>query len=166
MDLNFLVTYGGGSKQAIDILYLIEGTSELSKDEKRIIFEFISANNVAGEDLVFMWHGVGKRERVLFDAVYKHPAKIEKLLFSFTPDAKKAKLKVDKKPIKNMAGWHEVKNDVRTFKLGEEPELIHIIKTGFKNKYMVVSEDAYELHLGEVRFYTKEAIWEKLHIRL
>lgn len=62
--------------------------------------------------------------------------------------------------------WIQVSNNVKTFKLGEEPELIHIIKTGFKDKYMVVDEDAYEQYLGRVTFGTKKEIEERYKIKL
>ncbi len=39
-----------------------------------------------------------------------------------------------------------------------DPELIHVIKTGFKNRYMIVHEDAYEFLLGKVEFKTREEI--------
>lgn len=52
----------------------------------------------------------------------------------------------------------EIKSQCRTFQLGNEPELIHVIKTGFKNRYMVVHEDAYEFLLGKVDFMTREEI--------
>jgi hypothetical protein len=52
----------------------------------------------------------------------------------------------------------EIKSPCRTFQWDEEPELIHVIKTGFENRYMVVHEDAYELNLGKVEFLTKEEI--------
>lgn len=52
----------------------------------------------------------------------------------------------------------EIKSSTRTFQFGDDPELIHIIKTGFKNRYMVVHEDAYEFLLGKVDFMTREEI--------
>jgi hypothetical protein len=62
--------------------------------------------------------------------------------------------------------WIENMNVTKTFRLGDEPELIHIIKTGFKDKYMVVYEDAYELNLGEVLYGTKLGIENKFNINL
>jgi len=61
---------------------------------------------------------------------------------------------------------HEIKSHCQTFSYGNEPELIHIIKTGFKNKYMIVWEDAYELVLGEVEFGSKEEIEQRFDIKL
>ena len=52
----------------------------------------------------------------------------------------------------------EIKSQCRTFQFGEDPELIHVIKTGFKNRYMIVHEDAYEFLLGKVEFKTREEI--------
>ena len=52
----------------------------------------------------------------------------------------------------------EMKTTCRTFQLGSDPELIHVIKTGFKNRYMIVHEDAYEFYLGKVEFKTREEI--------
>jgi hypothetical protein len=52
----------------------------------------------------------------------------------------------------------EIKSQCRTFQFGEDPELIHVIKTGFKNRYMVVHEDAYEFLLGKLEFKTREEI--------
>lgn len=62
--------------------------------------------------------------------------------------------------------WIEIPNNTKTFRLEEEPELIHVIKTGFKDKYMVVYEDAYELNLGKVIFGTKKEIDDKFKISL
>ena len=60
----------------------------------------------------------------------------------------------------------EIKTTCRTFQLGSEPELIHVIKTGFKNRYMIVHEDAYEFYLGKVEFKTREEIKEVYQIEL
>jgi len=62
--------------------------------------------------------------------------------------------------------WKEINSNCRTFQLGEEPELIHIIKTGFSDKYMVVYEDAHELNLGGVAFHSKKEIEEGYNIKL
>lgn len=60
--------------------------------------------------------------------------------------------------------WIQTNNRTVSFHYNDEPYLIHIIKTGFENKYMVVWEDAYELDLGKVEFFTKEEILEKFKI--
>jgi len=62
--------------------------------------------------------------------------------------------------------WIEVDNVVKTFRLGNEPELIHVIKTGFDDKYMIVFEDAYELNLGEVIFLNKKETEDRFRIKL
>lgn len=62
--------------------------------------------------------------------------------------------------------WIETSSVIKTFRLQDEPELIHIIKTGFKDKYMVVYEDAYELNLGKVSFGTKTEIENKFNVIL
>ena len=41
--------------------------------------------------------------------------------------------------------WNQVKSNTKTFQFGQEPELIHIIKTGHEDQYIVAYEDAYEL---------------------
>lgn len=62
--------------------------------------------------------------------------------------------------------WIEIPNNTKTFRLEEEPELIHVIKTGFKDKYMVIFEDAIEMVLGNVIFGTKKEIDDKFKISL
>lgn len=63
-----------------------------------------------------------------------------------------------------MERWIETPSTVKTFRLGEEPELIHVIKTGFNDKYMVVYEDAYELACGEVAFVNAKELLERYGI--
>jgi len=65
-----------------------------------------------------------------------------------------------------MYGLKEIKSPCRTFQFGEEPELIHVIKTGFRNQYMIVHEDAYEYSLGKVEFMSKERIKEVYKIEI
>ena len=62
--------------------------------------------------------------------------------------------------------WTEIQSKSKSFQLGDEPEVIHIIKTGFIDNYMVVHEDAYELELGKVEFGTKIEIETKYNITL
>jgi hypothetical protein len=57
-----------------------------------------------------------------------------------------------------MTEWKEILSTAKCFQLGEEPELIHVIKTGFRDMYMVVHEDAYEYSIGKVEFGTKKDI--------
>lgn len=66
--------------------------------------------------------------------------------------------------------WKKRNSPTETFQLFEEgeaePILIHVIKTGFKDKYMVVYEDAYEMELGNVKFHTKEEMENLYKIKL
>jgi len=65
--------------------------------------------------------------------------------------------------------YHEITNPerpMRTYQLEDEPELIHIIKTGFKDKYIVVYEDAYELELGKTNIFTKAQLEKVFKITL
>ncbi|CAB4175421.1 hypothetical protein UFOVP1247_148 [uncultured Caudovirales phage] len=54
--------------------------------------------------------------------------------------------------------WTEIPSTSQCFQLEDEPELIHVIKTGFRDMYMVVHEDAYEYSIGKVEFGTREDI--------
>jgi hypothetical protein len=62
----------------------------------------------------------------------------------------------------------EIKSNCRTFQFCEGefcPELIHIIKTGFEDLYIIVYEDAYEqFNLGKNNYYTAVQIMEKFNI--
>jgi hypothetical protein len=62
--------------------------------------------------------------------------------------------------------WKEIKSTVQCFQLDGEPELIHVIKTGFNDMYMIVHEDAYEFSLGLVEYGTRELIEHKYNIKL
>ena len=64
--------------------------------------------------------------------------------------------------------WKEVNSaHTRTFQLDEEPELIHIIKTGFKEeRFIVVFEDAYGLLLGKTMVLNSAEIKRKFDIKL
>lgn len=63
--------------------------------------------------------------------------------------------------------WFEIKPPtIRTFQLGDEPEVIHIIKTGFEDKYIVSWEDAYEVMLGSTDVMTREEIKHRYDIEL
>ena len=64
--------------------------------------------------------------------------------------------------------WNDITNEgrVRTFQWGDFPELIHIVKTGFKDKYIVVYEDAHELTVGETNVLTKAEVEAKFEITL
>jgi len=62
--------------------------------------------------------------------------------------------------------WEKVSSNCESFQLGKEPEVIHVIKTGFRDKYMVVHEDAFETVLGKVDFQSKKEIEDKYKIKL
>jgi len=71
--------------------------------------------------------------------------------------------------MENNWNWYEITNPdrpMRTYQLEDDPELIHIIQTGFKDKYIVVYEDAYELTLGETKIRTKAEIEKEFKITL
>lgn len=65
-----------------------------------------------------------------------------------------------------MTNWKEIPSTAQCFQLGEEPELIHIIKTGFQDMYMVVHEDAYQVAMGKVEFGTKRDIEVRYKIKI
>ena len=63
------------------------------------------------------------------------------------------------KSIKEYNKWEEVPCvNVRRYRMGDFEEIIYVIKTGFKNKYIVVSEDAYEYNIGTSKLMTKQKI--------
>jgi hypothetical protein len=66
--------------------------------------------------------------------------------------------------------WFKIKYNycVGTYQLSDEPELIHIIKTGevFANKYLVVYDDAWEINTGKTEILTKSQIFNKFKIKL
>jgi len=61
--------------------------------------------------------------------------------------------------------WIKIGNRTRTYQLNSEPELIHIIKTGYHDTYMVVFEDGYE-NVGDLKIYTEQEIYEDFGIIL
>ena len=69
-----------------------------------------------------------------------------------------------------MNEWTQISATVKTFQntvngVDEPVELIHVIKTGFVNKYIVAFEDAYEqFNQGKVEFHTKQSLLEKFNI--
>lgn len=64
--------------------------------------------------------------------------------------------------------WKEIGSaHTRTFQLDEKPEVIHIIKTGFKEeRFIVVFEDAYGLLLGKTMVLNSAEIKNKFDIEL
>ena len=65
-----------------------------------------------------------------------------------------------------MEEWKEIPSKAQCFQLSGEPELIHVIKTGFNDLYMAVHEDAYQFSLGKVEFGTKEDIEAKYRVKI
>ena len=67
---------------------------------------------------------------------------------------------------KNIEGYNNWKEtpceNVKRYQLGDDPEIIYVIKTGFENKYVVVSEDAYEYNVGNSKLMTKQKV-ERLY---
>ena len=67
----------------------------------------------------------------------------------------------------NDSSWEEKPcQNVRRFQYGDFPEIIYVIKTGFKNEYLVVNEDAYHLHLGKTSLMTKSKVERTYNIKL
>lgn len=62
--------------------------------------------------------------------------------------------------------WNQIKSNTRTFQFGEEPELIHIIKTGQKDQYIIAYEDAYEYLNGKSELLSAEGVMDKFGIDL
>lgn len=62
--------------------------------------------------------------------------------------------------------WNESKCNVRTYLGSFEDEMIHIIKTGFINRYLVVWEDAHDTKLGKIEEHTLESIFATYGIDL
>ena len=63
--------------------------------------------------------------------------------------------------------FKEIKSpQVRTFQWADEPEIIHIIKTGFEDTYLVVWEDAFEVMIGKTEILSKKQIRDKFNIEL
>lgn len=61
--------------------------------------------------------------------------------------------------------WQSVQPaSISSFQFGNEPEVLHIIKSGFKDKYIVVFEDAYEISMGDILILNSEEIKEKFGI--
>lgn len=60
--------------------------------------------------------------------------------------------------------WRKIDNNCISFISKFDDEVIHIIKTGFDNLYIVVFEDAYQMELGKILLCTKEEIYEKFCI--
>lgn len=75
--------------------------------------------------------------------------------------------KLDDKPTVSNS-WRKIKRaQYARFQLGVEPEVIHIIKTGFKDEYFVVSECGAEtIEHGKLIIMTAEAIQKNYGINI
>ena len=62
--------------------------------------------------------------------------------------------------------WNQVKSNTKSFQFGEEPELIHIIKTGHNDQYIIAYEDAYEYLNGQCELLTSEGVFKKFGINI
>ena len=63
--------------------------------------------------------------------------------------------------------YHKIKSaQCQTFQYGDDPDLIHVIKTGFDDRYIVVFEDAYEMVLGQTEILNKDEVEIKFKIKL
>ena len=62
--------------------------------------------------------------------------------------------------------WYEYDSKVQSFHYDNEPELIHVIKSGTPNTYILVYEDGYQLETGKTQILTKEQIEERFNILL
>ena len=62
--------------------------------------------------------------------------------------------------------WREISHQGWCFQLEDEPELIHVIKTGFEDLYMVVHEDAYQYSMGKIEFGTKQDVEIRYKIKI
>lgn len=64
------------------------------------------------------------------------------------------------------SSWYEYNSKVQSFHYNNEPELIHIIKSGSPNTYILVYDDAYQLNTGTTEILSKEMIEERFNITL
>jgi len=65
------------------------------------------------------------------------------------------------------SNWKQVHCLCWHFQLADEPEIIHIVETGFHDCYYVTFEDGYELCNGmQVESYSKQGILEQFGIDL
>ena len=62
--------------------------------------------------------------------------------------------------------WGNHEAIVESYLDNEEAVVIYIIKTGFKDRYIVTFDDASELLLGSINIMTKEQVKEKYGIEL
>lgn len=62
--------------------------------------------------------------------------------------------------------WKEIKSTTKTFQFGDEPELIHITRTGHEDQYIVSYEDAYQYLNGNSEILTSGEIKHKFDINI
>lgn len=68
------------------------------------------------------------------------------------------------KPETNIQNWKEIKfTKIKTYQLGDEPELIHVIKIR-DDEYMVVHHDGYDLKTGATEILFKKDIETKFNV--
>lgn len=66
-----------------------------------------------------------------------------------------------------IAKWElDSTNRCQTYRLDGLPELVHLIKTGYDNLFIVVFEDGYGMIDNNVLYYTKQQIKEKFDIEI
>jgi hypothetical protein len=57
--------------------------------------------------------------------------------------------------------WKEIQsNKVRTFQLGDEPEIFYLIKIR-EDEYMIVFVDGYDQQTGKVEFANKQQVFDR-----
>ena len=62
--------------------------------------------------------------------------------------------------------WRELETRCRCFWRENEPWLIHVIKTGFNDEYIIVHEDGEECIHGKSEIMTEKELKEKYNIEL
>lgn len=66
----------------------------------------------------------------------------------------------------NVVCWKKIECDIQSFISKNEEEAVHIIKTGFVDKYIAVFEDAHQLVLGETYIGTKAEVELRCGVKL
>ena len=63
--------------------------------------------------------------------------------------------------------WKEFTPKCRSFIFGTDPEVIHIIKSGFDNEYFVIEDIGYRpKEHGECNIMSREKIFEKFKLKI
>ena len=60
--------------------------------------------------------------------------------------------------------WNKINTPFVSFYDDADPRCIHIIKLGFKNEYLVVKEDAFDIDTGDTDRLTSEGIKDRYGI--